>query len=97
MFNQLVYLEKPPGSFFFFFFIVCAHVVIYFYFKTIWQNLSLVGKMHVWSVYMLIYVSVCILKIILNSNLIHKCEGLFMWSINRAHGAFLFLMAHSYF
>ena len=40
MFNQLVYLEKPPGSFFFH----CAHVVTYFYFRTIWQNLSLVGK-----------------------------------------------------
>ena len=49
------------------------------------------------GLYTLLYVSVYILKIILNSNLIHKFEGLFMWSINRAHGAFLFLMERSYF
>lgn len=49
------------------------------------------------GLYTLLYVGVYILKIILNSNLIHKFEGLFMWSITRAHGAFLFLMEHSYF
>jgi len=76
MFNQFVHLEKPHDQF-----VSCAMHMWCLYFRSVWKNLSLIGKMCMWSVCTLLYVCVCVCvcvysKIIFSSNLMHTLEAL---------------------